>query len=58
MESGSFIRPPACPPRAVNSGEMALGETQDLLEGERALDGGEMVCLSERGVLHLSRVPA
>lgn len=58
MESGSFMSPPACPPRGVKSGDNALGDIVALLEGESALEGGEIVCLSDIGVLHLSRVPA
>lgn len=59
MESGSLIKPPECPPpRAAKSGDIALGDKVALLDGERALDGGEIVCLSDMGVVHLSRVPA
>jgi len=59
MESGSLIKPPAWPPpRAVKSGDIALGDMVARLDGERALDGGEIVCLSDMGVMHLSRVPA
>ena len=52
------MRPPACPPRGANSGDMALGDRVALLDGDSALEGGEMVCLSDMGVLLLSRVPA
>jgi len=58
MDSGSLIRPPECPPRGIKSGDKALGDMVALLDGDKAREGGDIVCLSDIGVMHRSIVPA